>query len=236
MAKIWYTLDKFWKITTQNHIEFKRNFMSTTIRKLAQGDDLNIVSSLIYETDKYILPSLFEDDKARAMRVLPYMIKSNTPYNENNIYVGLVDDRIVGIVIACRSPITVDVGAFFNAFESAGEMVDETLERALKEYFFPLESEGNGYYVSSICIDEACRGQGIGRELLDGVLPYLDKDLDVYLDCAEDNEIALSMYSARGFERLFAFKSFTGVPYCKLIRRANRETIIQEMKNEEEVQ
>ena len=41
--------------------------MITTIRKLAPGDDLNIVSSLIYETDKYFLPTLFEDNKDIAV-------------------------------------------------------------------------------------------------------------------------------------------------------------------------
>lgn len=210
-----------------------RNFMITAIRKLGENDDLGIVSSLIYETDKYILPSLFGYDKEKAMRVLPHMIKANTPYNENNIYIGLVDDEIAGIVVAYRSPITIDIGAFFDAFANAGEMADASLEKALKEYFFPLESEGDGYYISSICIDEEIRGQGAGGEMLDGVLPYISKDLDVYLDCVEDNRIALAMYADRGFETLFAFKNFTRASYCKLIRRANRETIIEEMKNEE---
>lgn len=207
--------------------------MITTIRKLAPGDDLNIVSSLIYETDKYFLPTLFEDNKDIAMRILPHMIRRNTPYNEDNIYVGLVDDKIVGIVVAFRSPIKIDVGAFFDALEGAGVMSAERLEIALKEYFFPLENEGNGYYISSICVDESYREQGIGNELLDGVLPCFGKELDVYVDCAVDNHVALEMYGARGFETLFTFERVRHMTYHKLIRRANRETIIQQRQNEE---
>ena len=207
--------------------------MITTIRKLAPGDDLNIVSSLIYETDKYFLPTLFEDNKDIAMRILPHMIRRNTPYNEDNIYVGLVDDKIVGIVVAFRSPIKIDVGAFFDALECAGVMSAERLEIALKEYFFPLENEGNGYYISSICVDESYREQGIGNELLDGVLPCFGKELDVYVDCAVDNHVALEMYGARGFETLFTFERVRHMTYHKLIRRANRETIIQQRQNEE---
>ena len=224
--------------------------MITTIRKLAPDDDLNIVSSLIYETDKYFLPTLFEDNKDIAMRILPHMIRRNTPYNEDNIYVGLVDDKIVGIVVAFRSPIKIDVGAFFDALEGGNDsgvelmyvfdadkkltgIVAERLEIALKEYFFPLENEGNGYYISSICVDESYREQGIGNELLDGVLPCFGKELDVYVDCAVDNHVALEMYGARGFETLFTFERVRHMTYHKLIRRANRETIIQQRQNEE---
>ncbi len=200
--------------------------MITTVRKLVQGDDLGTVSRLIYETDNYIFPHFFGDSKTSAKEILPYMIQSNTLYNMDNIYVALVDDKIIGIMVIARSPIKIDVGAFFEAFENAGATIDDNFERVLKEYFFPLENESEGYYISNICIDEAYRGQGIGGEMLDSILPTLDSSLDVYLDCLEDNQIALSMYQNRGFEELFKFSGFTGLPYYKLIRRANRETIV----------
>lgn len=208
--------------------QIKRIFMITTVRKLVQGDDLGTVSRLIYETDNYIFPHFFGDSKTSAKEILPYMIESNTLYNMDNIYVALIDDKIVGITVVAKSPVKIDVGAFFEAFENAGAMIDDNFERVLKEYFFPLENESEGYYISNICIDEAYRGQGIGGEMLDSILPMLDYSQDVYLDCLSDNQVALAMYKSHGFEELFGFSGFTGLPYYKLIRRANRETIVQQ--------
>lgn len=104
-------------------------------------------------------------------------------------------------------------------------MIDDSFERVLKEYYLPLENEPEGYFIANICIDSAYRGQGIGGALLEMVLSDVEPDKDVYLDCLVDNKVALTVYESHGFEILFEYSGFTGLPYYKMIRRANRELL-----------
>lgn len=199
--------------------------MITTVRKLEQDDDLSVVSNLIYETDNYIFPHFFNDSKTSAKGILPYMIDSDTIYNRNNIYVALSEEKIIGIMVINKSPIQINISAFIDSFEKAGEMIDDSFERVLKEYYLPLENEPEGYFIANICIDSAYRGQGIGGALLEMVLSDVEPDKDVYLDCLVDNKVALTVYESHGFEILFEYSGFTGLPYYKMIRRANRELL-----------
>ena len=199
--------------------------MITTVRKLSASDDLSTAANLIYETDNYVFPYFFNESKALAKAILPKMMQGDTIYNLNNIYVALYEGQIIGIMVVNEAPISISLSAYIEAYEEAGAMIDEGFERVYKEYFLPMEQEPEGYYIPNICIDPSFRGQGIGGALLEAVLSEIDTSKDVYLNCLSDNEVALAVYEAHGFERLVEYSGFTGLKYFKMIRRANREMI-----------
>ena len=197
--------------------------MDTIIRKLTDGDDLNAVSDLIYETDNCVFPHFFKDSKTSAKEILPHMIQLDTIYNKSNIYVATVEDKIIAIMVLVKSPVQINISAYIEAFDRAGALVDSTFETVMKEYYLPMECQPDGYSIACLCVDAQYRGNGIGGALLDTAMSALDPTLDVYLECPTDNESALAVYKAHGFEPLVKYAGFTGLPYYKMIRRAGRD-------------
>jgi ribosomal protein S18 acetylase RimI-like enzyme len=214
-----------WRKKTKINGIRKGLFMITTVRKLTASDDLSAVSNLIYETDNYVFPYFFNESKALAKAILPKMMENDTIYNINNIYVALYDEQIIGVMVLNEAPMTINLGAYLDAYEQAGVMIDEGFEKVYKEYFLPMEEAPSGYYIPNICIDPMFRGQGIGGALLETALGEVDTSKDVYLDCLSDNEVALNVYESHGFEKLVEYSGWTGLKYFKMIRRANRDII-----------
>lgn len=194
--------------------------MITDIRRLADGDNLNIIADLIYEADNYVFPYLFNGNKVLAQQVLTGMIQLDTIYKRENIYVALSGEQIVGMMIVNEAPIKIDVATYAFAFESAGAMLDESFERVMREYYFPMENENEGYFIANICVGEAWRGHGFGGMLLTHVLSMLNPEKDVYIECLANNSSAISMYQSQGFETLFEYSGFTTKTYRKLVKRA----------------
>ena len=113
------------------------------------------------------------------------------------------------------------------AFASAecakyGANIVDISQTVMKEYYLPMECQPDGYSIACLCVDAQYRGNGIGGALLDTAMSALDPTLDVYLECPTDNESALAVYKAHGFEPLVKYAGFTGLPYYKMIRRAGR--------------
>ena len=199
--------------------------MITDIRRLSDGDDLGTVAELIYEADNFVFPYLFNGNKALAQQVLMSMMHLDTVYKKENIYVALMGEQIVGVMVVPETPIKIDVATYALAFESAGAMLDESFERVMREYYFPLENEGKGYFIANLCVGEMWRGQGIAGMLLTHVMSMLDSKKDIYLECISTNSSAISIYHTYGFETLFEYAGFTTKTYTKLIKRGKSEQI-----------
>ena len=208
--------------------------MDIQVRKLEKEDSLSQVSRLIYETDNFIFPHFFGHNVTLAKQILTCMIDKDTIYNRENIYVALVDEQIVGISVIAPSPVSINLGAFFEAFECAGatEEIDDAFQSVMKEYFIPMESHPDGYYIACLCVDEQYRGKGIASAMIGQILASHYGESDVYLDCLTDNQAAISVYESHGFERLFEFSGFTSMPYYKMIKRAPKIEMPEESESE----
>jgi ribosomal protein S18 acetylase RimI-like enzyme len=76
--------------------------------------------------------------------------------------------------------------------------------------------DGRGRYLSRVTVASRARGQGLGRRLVEQIIALADGD-DVWLHVSADNEAAIGLYQALGFE--FASNS----PYrSRAMRRAER--------------
>ena len=168
---------------------------SIIIRKLALNDDLIQVGRLIYYTDDYVFPYVYNNPEEGA-RVHAEMIKRDTIYNYGNITVGVIDGKIVGIVVIKKSPVIISRDEMVSAFEAANVVYDERFERVFNEYWSQLEKEPEGFYIANVCVDPKFRHCGVAR----GLLTYLLEDDKTYnLETVVANVNAFKLYRSLGF-------------------------------------
>ncbi len=185
------------------------------VRKLNAKDDFRRVAELIYYTDDYIFPYLYCNDVKKAAEVMSRMVAADTVYNYRNVTVALLDDKIIGIVIAVRKPFEVVLKNMADCFIDAGEIIDERFSKVFNEYYNLFDCTSPGIYIANVCVDKKYRGLGVAGKMLDAVL---EDDEEYELETVKANESALRLYTSRGFEIEFEYPGFTAVPCYKMKR------------------
>ena len=188
-------------------------------RQLNLYDDLEQVARLIYYTDDYIFPYLYRGKIDVAAKVISNMIRRNTIYNYKNILVALDGERIVGIVVSQKTPITMDLNVMCGCFVDAGVVVDDSFAKVYNEYYKLLENEPEGVYIANVCVDKLYRGMGIAQRMLKTLLT---QDETYYLETVKANVGALALYQKLGFEIQYEYGGFTDVP-CYRMKRAQKK-------------
>ncbi len=100
---------------------------NTEIRALSADDDLTAVARLIFSSDDYIYPYLFDNDLPTAEKVLVNMILGDTLYNYKNIRVAVCSDQIIAMMISKRVPIVLDHESILDCFVRASVPVGTIL-------------------------------------------------------------------------------------------------------------
>lgn len=190
-------------------------YQATAIRKLNANDDLKQVADLIYYTDDYIFPYLFNGDVTAAEKVLRNMILGDTIYSMRDIYVAECGGKIAGIVILKTVPLRINAQNMIKCFLDAGQPVGERFAKVYNEYYKLLEDEQPDVYVANVCVDKTYRGMGIAKKLLDGVLR---DDLTYHLECVKANQAGLKLYEKAGFEIDCEYPGFTQVPCYRMTK------------------
>ncbi len=199
----------------------KENILETTvIRRLSLTDNHDKVADLIYHTDKYIFPYMFNGDIELAKKILVRMIKRDTIYNYRNIYVAECDGEILGIMISMPTPISVDLQEMMSAYFDVEAVVDEKFKRVFEEYYKPLENEPPDIYIANICVDSRYRGMKIASKMLKTMLR---DDKNYHLETVKANEHAFKLYKQMGFEVDYEYPGFTDVPCYRMTRKANKK-------------
>ncbi len=192
------------------------------LRPLSLSDDLNQVARLIYYTDNYVFPYLYNNDVERGVPVIVNMIQSETIYNYRNITIVVLDEKIVGIIVSQETPIAVDMGVMVRCFLDANEVVDERFTKTFNEYYKLFENEPEGVYIANVCVDQRYRGLGIGKKM---IWEYINADPQktYYLESVKNNIAALKIYQDAGFEIITEYLGFTDVPCYRMIRRGTKQ-------------
>ncbi len=191
---------------------------SIIVRKLKPTDDLAQVARLIYYTDDYVFPYLYDNDLKRAESVIVNMIRGDTVYNYRNITVAMINGSVAGIIIAKETPIRVDLGAMVRCFIDANEIVGERFTKTYNEYYKLFENEPDGIYIANVCVDTQYRGQGVGKKMMTAFLKEFPNKT-YHLEAVKDNIAALKLYQAVGFEIVNEYLGFTDIPCYRMIRR-----------------
>lgn len=189
---------------------------SIVCRKLTLQDDLEQVGRLIYYTDDYVFPYVYDSPEDGA-RVHAEMVRRNTLYNYDNITVAMIDGMIAGIVVMKESPVEISREEMVRAFVTVGVACDERFDRVFNEYWGLLTKEPPGYYIANVCVDSRFRHQGVARTLLDFIL---DDDKVYNLETVVANANAFKLYRSLGFVVEYEYPGFTGVPCYRMHRPA----------------
>jgi ribosomal protein S18 acetylase RimI-like enzyme len=187
---------------------------SVVIRKLMLHDDLIQVGRLIYYTDDFVFPYVY-DNVEEGARVHAEMIRRDTIYNYGNITVALAAGKIVGIVVMKESPVKVSYDEMVRSFEAANVVHDERFERVFNEYWGLLEKEPEGFYIANVCVDPEVRHRGVARALLSFLL---EDDKTYNLETVVANVNAFKLYQSLGFVVDYQYPGFTGVPCYRMHR------------------
>ncbi len=191
------------------------------LRPLSLSDDLMQVARLIYYTDDYVFPYLYDNDIERGIPVIINMIHSDTIYNYRNITVATLGENIVGIIVAQETPISVDLGAMVRCFLDANEAVGDRFTKTFNEYYKLFEDEPDGVYIANVCVDSRYRGLGIGKKMMAEYVKAAPHKT-YHLESVKDNVAALKTYEAVGFEITTEYLGFTDVPCYRMIRRGTK--------------
>ena len=187
------------------------------IRKLTLDDDLNQVGRLIYYTDDYVFPYVYDtpDDGAK---VHAEMVVRDTLYNYENITIGVINGEIAGIVVMKEAPLKISKDEMISAFDAAGVAHDERFERVFKEYWGLLEKEPAGYYIANVCVDQRYRHRGVARAMLNTIL---EKGKVYNLESVVANENAFKLYQSLGFVVEYRYPGFTDIPCYRMQRKVD---------------
>ena len=183
------------------------------VRPLHLTDDLSRVAKLIYDTDIYIFPYLYQKNEELAKSVIIKMIEGDTIYNYKNINAAFLNGEIVGIVVALRAPFKVSLSEMLKAFIDVEATIGERFLKVYNEYYKLLEDEPEGIYIANVCVWKEYRRQGIARILLEQLL---SDDERYNLETVKANEAALRLYTGLGFEIEYEYLGFSDVPCYRM--------------------
>jgi len=185
--------------------------MEIMFRKLKLSDDLEKVSELIYESDKYIYPTLF-NDLNNCKKIMPGFIKGQTLFNYDYIYVALIKDIVVGIVVIMPKYLN-DNYQNMKSILNKNNINLKNFEWVNKEYFETLNFDFKGTYITNVAVDKNYRHMGIATKMMNS-LPSGTYSLAA----VKDNLVAVEMYKKAGFEIIYEYPGFKEVPCVEMVR------------------
>ena len=176
-------------------------------------DDLSAIAELIYYSDNYIYPRLF-DGVEQGKLVLAQMIASDTIYNYKNLLVAKWRGGIVGLIAYARQPVEFSHEVYRSCFENANVAFDDRAQYIWENYYALMKEEGkSGIYVANVCVSSACRGKGVATKMFGKLF---EQDTNCYLECIQANVSAVKLYQKLGFEILNEYPGVFGVPCFKM--------------------
>ena len=170
--------------------------------------DYDSLSQLIFETDPYIYPAMFENYE-NAKKLLPLLFQNNdTMFCLDNCYVAKLEEDLVGLLLWNRGRLKWTAELLRKlAYEKQIE-IGQYLDMVEKEYVsgYSNPDAENVISILNLCVKKGYRSQGIGRKIME---TFLDKKggTPIELCVLKDNINAIKLYEAVGF---VAFEEYNG--------------------------
>lgn len=174
------------------------------------GEQYKAVSTLVYETDPYIYPALFESNLTpleAANKILPSVFRHGDDgmFCKENLYVYMSGEDIVGLILWNKGPMKWNPSLFFMVAQNSGvQLVEENVIAVSKDYVDDKYSEDTrlaeqGISLINICVDGRMRGQGIGRRMMtDFIMEHPNEPMELCV--LADNASAIKLYENMGFK------------------------------------
>lgn len=207
--------DEFYDYMVQNVQIKQQNVDEITIAPATADDDFATIAELIYYSDVYIYPYLFEGVET-GKRVISKMIERDTIYNYKNLMAAKCQGQIVGVLVYSRQPVIFSYDVYRSCFEDVGVLFDEKAQFIWENYYLLMQDDCDGIYLANACTASSCRGKGVATKLFQKVF---EQDNHCYLECVQANVGAVKLYQKLGFEIMYEYPGVFGVPCFKMERR-----------------
>ena len=170
----------------------------------------NNIYNLIYQTDPYIYPAMFDTiGKCRKVLSLIYEKNVDTMFNYSNLYIALKDRDVVGIILWHKGKLSWTNDVVKASFLLNGIETPEYFEDVCERYFsqYNEAEENDTIEIINLCVAEKYRNMGIGKKLLKSFLEWRSEK-DIMLYCLENNENAIKLYEGVGFKSKSKTKAY----------------------------
>ena len=175
-------------------------------------DDLLTMAELIYYSDIYIYPYLFNGIE-EGKKVIAQMIANDTLYNYKNLLVAKWQGKVVGVIVYQRQPVEFSYDVYRSCFEKCSVPFGEKAEYIWKNYYALMSEDHAGIYVANVCVASSCRSKGVASHLFKKLF---EQDTNCYLECVQANLPAVKLYQKLGFEISYEYPGVFGVPCFKM--------------------
>ena len=168
--------------------------------------DLEMVSELIYETDKNQFGTFLDKNPTSAIKKLKNLIMAGkNSYGHEHIYIAEDhDENIMGILVAFRGDeVTfIEEGGVFMDNMNFFDFLKLTLVKPIYDKITASSIENDDLYIGNLVVANGLRGKGIGTELLKSSFNIgSDKNCKrVLLDVIFENDNAKKLYERIGFK------------------------------------
>ncbi len=189
------------------------------VRPLSIQDDFKTVSKLIYYTDKWVYPALFDNDVELAMKVIPKMMMLNTVFSYLNIQIACIGNIIVGVMVFMRDYPKSNYQDMKSAFLNTIGKVTPRFEETMDGYFNLLDFSFKGIQILNLSVDNNYQNRHVAQTMIES----LSKNETYSLACVKENLPARKLYEKTGFHYLYDYPGFTGIICVELVRYGSEE-------------
>jgi len=180
------------------------------IRAANEKDNFIKIADCIYDTDPFIYPTAFGEDKKSAVQAIAKLIGiRESLLSYRNILIAVLDEKICGVLLYNEH------GAEWNTEQYYSHIQEhvpnkEKFEYASAHYFIEeaRPPKHNHIKVVALCVAPSNRRMGIAKALLASLLKEKRNSI-IELDVLADNESAIRLYARCGFSVTNEFKGFS---------------------------
>jgi N-acetylglutamate synthase-like GNAT family acetyltransferase len=200
----------------------------------ASNSDITRIARLIYQTDPYIYPAMFQTE-SDAVNLISQLIQlGNDPmFCLQNLYVAREKQNmaVIGIILWHKGSLEWHAEELRRLAEKTGIILQNTLLKAEDEYFsYYTQNEAAVISLINICVDSRYRYSGIGTQMLRSFVQlHRDEPMELYV--LADNQAAIACYERNGFATVEECDAFTVTPDKPRCFKMERGTISLETAN-----
>jgi len=201
---------------------------------LARGNDNKVeIGRCIYDTDRYIYPEAFGEDREIAAQAISRLIGMDRyVFDYKNLLLARYNGHVCGVCLFSDGEAVWNGEAIRERLgkDDLAKQRQEGFDHAESDYFKHITERNPGenhIELVACCVDEGYQRKGVAKAMLDKLVEIAG-DRPIRLTVLFDNEAAINLYSKKGFTVIeddidgFSPKGLIP-PKCKIMERRSKE-------------
>lgn len=170
---------------------------------------LKDIAGLIYDTDPYIYPAMFES-RDNAIKIIPELIrKEDKMFQMDNLYIAEYQNKVIGIVLWNKGKLEWSKEMFIETVKDLRLPVSKYLDMVTEGYINSYaDIDDKIISIVNFCISEEIRGVGAGKQMMESFIREHEDEI-LELCVLEENPAAVRLYQKYGFEETERYQGFS---------------------------